>query len=55
VVFFSTTPCERLNSRTRSVLLTVNSIVSFPPLAFPGQIAPGLFYCCFLVPEQATF
>ena len=29
VVFFSTTPWDRFNSRTRSVLLTVNSIV--PP------------------------
>src|SRR5277367_857579 len=26
VVFFSTTPCERFNSRTRSALLTVNSM-----------------------------
>ena len=26
VVFFSTTPCDRLNSRTKSALLTVNSI-----------------------------
>src|SRR5436190_19324240 len=26
VVFFSTTPCERLSSRTRSDLLTLNSI-----------------------------
>src|SRR3954465_1990287 len=26
VVFFSTTPCERLSSRTRSALLTLNSI-----------------------------
>jgi hypothetical protein len=26
VVFFSTTPCERLSSRTRSALLTVNSM-----------------------------
>jgi hypothetical protein len=28
VVFFSTTPCDKFNSRTRSVLLTVNSIIS---------------------------
>ena len=26
VVFFSTTPCERFSSRTRSALLTVNSM-----------------------------
>ena len=26
VVFFSTTPCDRLSSRTKSALLTVNSI-----------------------------
>jgi hypothetical protein len=29
VVFFSTTPCERFNSRTRSTLLTVNSMGRF--------------------------
>src|SRR5438445_8951575 len=31
VVFFSTTPCDRLSSRTRSLLLTVNSM---PQLLF---------------------
>jgi hypothetical protein len=43
VVFFSTTPCERFNSRTRSVLLTVNSMLS--SLVFLAQSScqmPGL-------------
>src|SRR5580700_9117668 len=38
VVFFSTTPCERLNSRTRSILLTVNSIVSPTHLFLGNQV-----------------
>ena len=39
VVFFSTTPCERFSSRTRSVLLTVNSIVSPARLSLPQLLA----------------
>ena len=34
VVFFSTTPCDRLSSRTRSLLLTVNSIARSAPIRF---------------------
>jgi hypothetical protein len=39
VVFFSTTPCDRLNSRTRSLLLTVNSMPAAPILSRLSQDA----------------
>src|ERR1700688_2701071 len=45
VVFFSTTPCDRLHSRTRSALLTVNSIEWLSPSSTPSrpQAVPSVY------------